>query len=77
MRSDGTHRHRVPISGSFSEQGDPAFSPNGRRLVFSSADEFNTDNGLFVAPSAGGSATAILTGVDLAGETTWQPLPRR
>ena len=73
MRSDGRRRHRVPISGSYSEQFDPTFSPNGRRFVFASATEFGTDNGLFVAPSGGGAAKAMLTGADLAGEATWQP----
>jgi Tol biopolymer transport system component len=77
MRSSGRRRHRVPISGTYSEQFNPAFSPNGRKLVFSSADEFNTINGLFTAPSTGGSAKAMLTGGDLAGEATWQPKPRR
>jgi Tol biopolymer transport system component len=76
MRSSGRRRHRVPISGSFSEQFDPAFSPNGRKLVFSSAEQFAMENGLFTAPSSGGSAKAILTGADLAGEATWQPKPR-
>jgi Tol biopolymer transport system component len=73
MRSNGRRRHLVPISGSFSEQYNPAFSPNGRKLVFSSTDMFGVDNGLFTAPSTGGSAKAILTGGDLAGEATWQP----
>ena len=73
MRSNGRRRHRVPISGSFSEQSDPAVSPNGRKLVFRSGDLFGTENGLFTAPSGGGSAKAILTGADFAGEATWQP----
>ena len=74
MRSDGRRRHRVRSTAASASSSIPTFSPNGRKLVFSSADLFATDNGLFTAPSGGGSAKAMLTGADLAGEATWQPL---
>ena len=72
MRSSGRRRHRLALSGSFSEQGDPVISPNGRRIVFRSNSEFGTKEGLFTAPSSGGAAVRIGAGADLAGEVTWQ-----
>ena len=77
MRSNGRRRHRVPISGSFSEQFDPAFSPNGRKLVFSSADLVRRQQRPLHRPLRWRfGAKGMLTGADLAGEATWQPLPR-
>ncbi len=73
MRSNGRRRQRVPISGTYSEQSDPAFSPNGKRIAFSSAGQFGSPNGLFTAPAGGGAATPLIAGADLAGEVTWQP----
>ena len=73
IRIDGAHaRLRARIGG---DVQSVQWSPDGRYILFShEADHPNPIGGVYKVRSSGGKARLIIPG---AGQSAWQPLPRR
>jgi len=77
MDADGEARERI-----FAESGfDPAWSPDGRKIVFGSRSQIDFEVALSVIDADGGDPKVVTTDPNVDGGFTsgpdWQPLPRR
>jgi Tol biopolymer transport system component len=68
MNPDGTGQ--APLITNPSPDENPAYSPDGTRMVFYST---RTPLGIYTASSAGGGQTFLTRGI--AGDPDWQPIP--
>jgi TolB protein len=74
IRVDGTGLKRLTGTKSFAT--DPAWSPNGKKIVFSSANPDAPNLDVFVMNSDGTEVERLLTKNDASDwEPNWQPLP--
>jgi Tol biopolymer transport system component len=64
------------LTGTKSFATDPAWSPNGKKIVFSSANPDAPNLDVFVMNSDGTEVERLLTKNDASDwEPNWQPLP--
>ena len=73
MNSDGSGQKRLTTSQA--DDRSPAWSPDGKRLAFSSGYPDREGKGpwLYVMPSGGGKAKRITSGTNSGREPAWKP----
>jgi TolB protein len=77
IRPDGSHRIRLTRAKEDIYYTWPAWSRNGRQVLFSGPVSADARDGLFVVPSDGGRVTRLRLGKLPGYHPTWDPTGRR